>query len=107
MRSGARDRPEHGRASGHRQPAGALVAIARDQAIASVEGGAGLATELLAADRVDRLLIYRAPIIVGGKPGIGDLGLPDLADAHGRWVAAGVTDLAPDRAEVYLRAPAR
>ncbi|HPU16788.1 MAG TPA: dihydrofolate reductase family protein, partial [Polymorphobacter sp.] len=72
-----------------------------------VEGGAGLATELLAADRVDRLLIYRAPILVGGKPGIGDLGLADLADAHSRWVAAGVTDLAPDRAEVYLRAPAR
>ena len=72
-----------------------------------VEGGAALATELLAADRVDRLLIYRAPIIVGGKPGIGDLGLPDLADAHGRWVPAGVTELAPDRAEVYLRAPVR
>ena len=72
-----------------------------------VEGGAGVATQLLAADRVDRLLIYRAPIVIGGRPGIGDLGLTDLADAHGRWVAAGVTDLAPDRAEVYLRAPAR
>lgn len=72
-----------------------------------VEGGAGLATSLLAADRIDRLLIYRAPIILGGKPGIGDLGLVDLAAAHGRWVAAGVTDLAPDRLEVYLRAPSR
>ena len=72
-----------------------------------VEGGAALATELLAADRVDRLLIYRAPIVIGGKPGIGDLGLADLADAHGRWLPAGVTDLFPDRAEVYLRARAR
>ena len=54
-----------------------------------VEGGAGIATSLLAADRVDRLLIYRAPIVIGGRHGVGDLGLTDLAAAHGpRPVAA-------------------
>ena len=51
-----------------------------------VEGGAQAAAAFIAADMVDRLLIYRAPIIVGaGLPCIGDIGLGSLADAHGRW----------------------
>jgi len=70
-----------------------------------VEGGAGLATALIAADRIDRLLIYRAPIVIGGRPALADFGLADLADAHGRWAAAGTIDLAPDRLELYLRTP--
>jgi diaminohydroxyphosphoribosylaminopyrimidine deaminase/5-amino-6-(5-phosphoribosylamino)uracil reductase len=68
-----------------------------------VEGGAGVATRLLAADRVDRLLIYRAPIVVGGRHAVGDLGLTDLAAAHGRWRRVATLDLGPDRVEEYDR----
>ncbi len=66
-----------------------------------VEGGAGVAASLIAADLVDRLLLYRAPILVGGK-GL-RLDLPGLASAHGRWHAGPVIDLAPDRLEIYTR----
>ena len=68
-----------------------------------VEGGAGVAASLLDADRVDRLLLYRAPILLGGKPGIANFGLTDLSAAHGRW---GLTDrrmLGDDTLEVYDR----
>jgi diaminohydroxyphosphoribosylaminopyrimidine deaminase/5-amino-6-(5-phosphoribosylamino)uracil reductase len=69
-----------------------------------VEGGGGVAASLLAADRVDRLLIYRAPIVIGGgRPGVADVGLADLADAHGRWRAAANRPLGNDRLEVYER----
>jgi len=76
-----------------------------DPAIQTVllEGGAGVATTLLAADWVDRLLIYRAPIVLGGRRGIGDLGLTDLGAAHGRWRLASALTLGPDRVEEYDR----
>jgi diaminohydroxyphosphoribosylaminopyrimidine deaminase/5-amino-6-(5-phosphoribosylamino)uracil reductase len=70
-----------------------------------VEGGAATAASFLAADLVDRLLIYRAPIVIGGgKPAIGDSGLADLAAAHGRWRLIDERHLGSDRLEVYLRA---
>ncbi len=51
-----------------------------------VEGGARAAAAFLKADLVDRLLLYRAPILIGsGLAGITDIGLAGLADAHGRW----------------------
>ena len=51
-----------------------------------VEGGSATATAFLAADLVDRILIYRAPILVGeGKSSVGYIGLDAIADAHGRW----------------------
>jgi diaminohydroxyphosphoribosylaminopyrimidine deaminase/5-amino-6-(5-phosphoribosylamino)uracil reductase len=69
-----------------------------------IEGGAKTAAAFLRADLVDRLLLYRAPIIVGsGLPGIGDIGLSDLADAHGRWRPADERRLGVDRLEVYER----
>lgn len=68
-----------------------------------VEGGAGLAASLLAQDRIDRLLIYRAPILLGGKLGISALGLDDLAATHGRWRLVETQALGVDRLEVYLR----
>nr|WP_295659732.1 bifunctional diaminohydroxyphosphoribosylaminopyrimidine deaminase/5-amino-6-(5-phosphoribosylamino)uracil reductase RibD [Polymorphobacter sp.] len=68
-----------------------------------VEGGAAVATTLLAADCVDRLLIYRAPILIGGRHSIGDLGLADLSSAHGRWRLAAALTLGPDRVEEYDR----
>lgn len=68
-----------------------------------VEGGASVATSLLAADRIDRLLIYRAPIVLGGGRAIGDLGLTALDAAHGRWHTCATLDLGIDRVEEYDR----
>lgn len=71
-----------------------------------VEGGAGAAAAFLAADLADRLLIYRAPIIIGGgMPGIGDIGLGALANAHGKWRMSDRRQLGSDTLEVYERIP--
>lgn len=70
-----------------------------------IEGGGGAAASFLAADLVDRLLIYRAPILIGrGRPAVADLGLTDLGGAHGRWVMADRRRLGSDTLEVYQRA---
>lgn len=67
-----------------------------------VEGGAGAASSFLNADKVDRLLIYRAPILLGaGRPAIGDIGLGTLAEAHGRWELNERRQLGSDTLEVY------
>jgi diaminohydroxyphosphoribosylaminopyrimidine deaminase/5-amino-6-(5-phosphoribosylamino)uracil reductase len=69
-----------------------------------VEGGSATATAFLSADLVDRILIYRAPIIVGeGKSSFGYIGLEGIADAHGRWRASDGRALGIDRLEVYER----
>ena len=69
-----------------------------------VEGGSGAATAFLAADLVDRILIYRAPILVGaGKSSFGYIGLDAIADSHGRWRASDGARLGIDRLEVYER----
>ena len=71
---------------------------------ALIEGGAGAAAAFLAGDLVDRLLLYRAPILIGGgKPALGDIGLGDLAGAHGRWRISDERRLGVDRLEVYER----
>jgi diaminohydroxyphosphoribosylaminopyrimidine deaminase / 5-amino-6-(5-phosphoribosylamino)uracil reductase len=73
-----------------------------------VEGGAGAAASFLRADLVDRLLLYRAPILIGGgRAALGDMGLNDLAAAHGRWTLQDSVMLGPDRMEVYLRVRGR
>ncbi|MFM2409483.1 MAG: hypothetical protein RL481_311, partial [Pseudomonadota bacterium] len=67
-----------------------------------VEGGAQTASAFLKADLVDRLLLYRAPILIGaGKAGLGDIGLTALDDAHGRWQLIDTRMLGNDRLEVY------
>ena len=69
-----------------------------------VEGGAGAATAFLAADLVDRLVVYRAPILIGeGRAAIGDIGLGSLAEAHGRWTPVESRMLGIDRRDVYER----
>lgn len=69
-----------------------------------VEGGSATATAFLSADLVDRILIYRAPILVGeGKSSFGYIGLEAIADAHGRWKAGDGAHLGIDRLEVYER----
>lgn len=67
-----------------------------------VEGGARTATAFLAAGLVDRLLLYRAPILIGGgKPALGDVGLDTITDAHGRWELRDTRMLGIDRLEIY------
>jgi diaminohydroxyphosphoribosylaminopyrimidine deaminase/5-amino-6-(5-phosphoribosylamino)uracil reductase len=69
-----------------------------------VEGGSATATAFLSADLVDRILIYRAPILIGeGKSSLGYIGLDGIADAHGRWKHVGGEALGIDRLEVYER----
>ena len=69
-----------------------------------VEGGSATATAFLAEDLVDRILIYRAPIIVGeGKSSFGYVGLDAIADAHDRWRLTSERRLGVDRLEVYER----
>ena len=69
-----------------------------------VEGGSATATAFLSEDLVDRILIYRAPIIVGeGKSSFGYVGLDAIADAHGRWRLVDEQRLGVDRLEVYER----
>ena len=69
-----------------------------------VEGGAGAAAAFLAADMADRLLFYRAPIVIGeGRPCVGDIGLGELVHAHGRWRLADRRRLGSDTLDVYER----
>jgi len=67
-----------------------------------VEGGAQAAAAFLAAGLVDRLAIYRAPIVIGGgQPCIADIGLGSLAEAQGRWRLTERRTLGSDTLEVY------
>ncbi len=69
-----------------------------------VEGGAGAASAFLKADLVDRLLIYRAPILIGGgKPALHDIGLTALSEAHGRWRTVDSRMRGADRLDIYER----
>ena len=69
-----------------------------------VEGGGVLAAGLLAAGLVDRLALYRAPIVLGAdaRPAVAPLGLEQLAQAPAfRLIEA--LDLGADRFELYGR----
>jgi diaminohydroxyphosphoribosylaminopyrimidine deaminase/5-amino-6-(5-phosphoribosylamino)uracil reductase len=67
-----------------------------------VEGGAKTAAAFLKAGYVDRLLLYRAPILIGGgHMALGDIGLDSLDGAHGRWRLSDARQFGPDRLEVY------
>ncbi len=70
-----------------------------------VEGGAATAASFLAADLVDELHLYQAPIVIGGDGlrALGPLGLDDLASSHGRWRELGSRPLGSDRFTTYLR----
>ena len=81
----------------------AALAAVTDADLVLAEGGAAVATSLVAADLVDRLLLYRAPILIGGRPALGAIGLSDLGAAHGRWAPQPAIDLGADRLETYLR----
>ena len=80
------------------------IAALDDAQYLYVEGGAGVATGFLGEDLVDRLEIYRAPIVIGGgRASVHDIGLTDLAEAHGRWSLAERRQLGPDGFEAFVR----
>ncbi len=66
-----------------------------------VEGGARAAASLITADLVDTLLLYRAPILLGGQPGLSDIGLTQIP--HDRWQPHPILTLGPDRLETFTR----
>jgi diaminohydroxyphosphoribosylaminopyrimidine deaminase / 5-amino-6-(5-phosphoribosylamino)uracil reductase len=69
-----------------------------------VEGGAQTAASFLAAGLVDRLMLYRAPIVIGaGKACIADIGLENLDAAHGIWRRTDTRTLGSDTLDVYDR----
>jgi diaminohydroxyphosphoribosylaminopyrimidine deaminase / 5-amino-6-(5-phosphoribosylamino)uracil reductase len=70
-----------------------------------VEGGAMTASTFLRAGLVDRLMLYRAPILIGaGKACLGDIGLGSLDEAPGRWRLLDKRQLGKDSLEVYDKA---
>ena len=80
----------------------AIASLSADHLL--IEGGAGTASAFLAADLVDRLLIYTAPILIGGgKPALGDIGLTALSDAQERWRNVDSRALGVDRLDIYER----
>ena len=95
----------------HGVPPDGVKVINRPEQIATldalylyVEAGADIAASLLAADLVDRLELYRAPIVIGGgRSAIGDVGLEKLADAHGRWTQVERRQLGSDSFAAYSR----
>lgn len=84
-----------------REPA-AIAGLPGDQLM--IEGGAATAAAFLAAGLVDRLVLYRAPILIGAARTLGDIGLRDLGQAHGRWRMIDRRTLGVDTLEVYGRA---
>jgi diaminohydroxyphosphoribosylaminopyrimidine deaminase/5-amino-6-(5-phosphoribosylamino)uracil reductase len=69
-----------------------------------VEGGAQTAAAFLAADLVDELHLYTAPILIGeGKRALGPLGLAALEAAHGRWRLHERRQLGSDAFAAYWR----
>lgn len=66
-----------------------------------VEGGAQTAASFMRADLVDRILLYRAPIILGGLSCIHDFGLENLSGAHNIWQLQKSMNLGQDMLEIY------
>ncbi len=94
-------------ADGQPVPAAALQALgALGVTRLMVEGGARLATGLLRANLVDRLLWYRAPSLIGGDglPPFGDLGVGDMADMP-NFKPLSRTPVGKDTLEIFARVP--
>jgi diaminohydroxyphosphoribosylaminopyrimidine deaminase/5-amino-6-(5-phosphoribosylamino)uracil reductase len=78
------------------------IASLKDVQSLLVEGGAQTASSFLKAGLVDRILHYRAPIILGGGlPCLRDIGLSALSEAHGRWTRVDTRSLGNDTLDVY------
>lgn len=67
------------------------------------EGGGHLASTLLAAGRVDRMILLRAPILIGAGSGLDTLVPESLAGTHNQWQLTDRRPLDPDLLEIYSR----
>lgn len=69
-----------------------------------IEGGGKVAASFLAAGLVDRLVWFRAPLILGarGRPAVGDLPWELLAEAP-RFRRVSLAEVGPDLCETYER----
>ena len=68
------------------------------------EGGAGLATSLIAANLVDELVVFSAGVTIGnGLPGLAAFGVTRLADAP-RWTLKYTQPVGQDVIHVWIRA---
>jgi diaminohydroxyphosphoribosylaminopyrimidine deaminase/5-amino-6-(5-phosphoribosylamino)uracil reductase len=87
-------------------PSPEAIAAMTDTQHLFVEGGAQTAAAFVRSGLVDRLLLYRAPILIGGgKTALRDIGLTSLAQAHGIWRLTDRRQLGTDNLEVYETAP--
>ena len=85
-------------------PAPESIAALEGVSYLYVEGGAETAAAFLAADMIDELHLYTAPIVIGeGKRAIGALGLARLAEAHDRWDLRERRQLGSDSFAAYWR----
>jgi diaminohydroxyphosphoribosylaminopyrimidine deaminase/5-amino-6-(5-phosphoribosylamino)uracil reductase len=93
-------------AAGESEIAAVLRVLRQSHSVGSVlcEGGGIVAASLIAAEVVDRIEWFRAPIILGaeGRPGVGALALSSLADAP-RFKRVALRELGPDIWESYER----
>lgn len=90
----------------HTLPAPTDLSVMKETQYLLVEGGAGAAAAFVQAGCVDRLVLYRAPILIGnGQPALGDIGLHSLSQAHGQWALRDRRQLGNDTLEVYSRVP--
>jgi diaminohydroxyphosphoribosylaminopyrimidine deaminase/5-amino-6-(5-phosphoribosylamino)uracil reductase len=69
-----------------------------------VEGGGILSTEFLRSDLIDELLVYRAPIVLGGdgRAAVEGLGVSDLS-AAAAFERTGIASIGTDLMETYKR----
>jgi diaminohydroxyphosphoribosylaminopyrimidine deaminase / 5-amino-6-(5-phosphoribosylamino)uracil reductase len=82
----------------------AAIAGLADVQYLYVEGGAQTAAAFLAADLVDRLEIYRAPLVIGdGLRAVAGLSLTDLPEAQARWAPVERARLGSDSFTAYRR----
>ncbi|MEO7247569.1 MAG: RibD family protein, partial [Novosphingobium sp.] len=71
-----------------------------------VEGGAETARAFLGAGLVDRLMLYRAPVILGGGvPALPELTRTALEQAKSGWQLCDQLQLGNDVLDVYERSP--
>jgi len=87
-------------------PAGVIAALqAEGLERLFIEGGGQVAAAFLSAGLVDRLVWFRAPLVLGarGRPAVGDLPMEALSEAP-RFRRTAVVEFGPDLCETYERA---